>query len=512
MTSIEAVQPRDAGLASELLPGGRSTALRRTLAAVSRAPVTEWPLITIVAVMATFWTLEVTAAVAADTWLNLLGGRIILHHGLPHRDTLAVISHGYRWIDEQWLSNLIFYGVYRVGGLIAVAELTILLFVGATALAFAIARLRGASAASVAGCGWPLILIGATFARAEVFVQPLAILLIALLASESRRRTSRVWLAFPILILWANLHGSVVLGAALTSALGLIELINVGRSRRFEARSVVRGIVLALAAWPCLFASPYGLELKVYYRETLHNPAFGHFLTEWQTPSLLSVHGLATVYFIGLACFLLGRRRGALTAFELTTIAVTGLAAVDAARSVVWFAYACVLLLPATVPAPRAERTENDWSIRLAMAIAAAGTLMFIGYTLAAPPGGLAKEPNQRGLNRIAQVLRSDPQARVFASYDLGDWLLFRLPQLKGRLAYDGRWEILPPAQMDTLVAYLRQTGPGWERPSFGYRLVVLNAAKQGALVKTYKHRLGVRTLYLHGGIAVFDRGPAADG
>src|SRR6266571_5792002 len=39
--------------------------------------------------------------VTADSWLNVLGGREIVQHGLPHHDQLAIVSHGRPWVDQQ---------------------------------------------------------------------------------------------------------------------------------------------------------------------------------------------------------------------------------------------------------------------------------------------------------------------------------------------------------------------------------------------------------------------------
>ena len=52
-----------------------------------------------------------------DSWLTLVAGREIVEHGLPHRETLTVIPAGREWIDQQWLAQLVFYGLVRASGL-----------------------------------------------------------------------------------------------------------------------------------------------------------------------------------------------------------------------------------------------------------------------------------------------------------------------------------------------------------------------------------------------------------
>src|SRR5204862_7898493 len=50
--------------------------------------------------------------VAADTWMTLLYGREVAHHGLPHHDTLTIWAHSRTWVDQQWLGQLAYYGLY----------------------------------------------------------------------------------------------------------------------------------------------------------------------------------------------------------------------------------------------------------------------------------------------------------------------------------------------------------------------------------------------------------------
>src|SRR3954453_6559124 len=48
---------------------------------------------------------------STDAWLALLGGRVIMRTGLPHHETLTVLSQGREWIDQQWLGPLGFPGL-----------------------------------------------------------------------------------------------------------------------------------------------------------------------------------------------------------------------------------------------------------------------------------------------------------------------------------------------------------------------------------------------------------------
>src|SRR5215204_6850086 len=51
-----------------------------------------------------------------DSWSTLVSGREIANHGLPHRETLTVMAQGVSWIDQQWLSQIVFYELFQAGG------------------------------------------------------------------------------------------------------------------------------------------------------------------------------------------------------------------------------------------------------------------------------------------------------------------------------------------------------------------------------------------------------------
>ena len=165
----------------------------------------------------------VRSTVASDSWYSLLGGRIVADSGLPHTDTLTVMTLGLNWVDQQWLAHLGLYGLWSAGGWRLLGVVGVLLYLAAFTVTAAAARRRGASDRSVAiiiAFGYVTGLAN-TVIRAQIWTYLVFAVLLALLLADVRRPSRRVFLVFPLLILWANLHGSVVVGAALVSLSGL---------------------------------------------------------------------------------------------------------------------------------------------------------------------------------------------------------------------------------------------------------------------------------------------------
>ena len=127
-------------------------------------------------------------SVTPDTWLAIVGGREIIGHGLPHHDHLTVIASGRRWIDQQWLAHVVFYGLYKVGGLKLITFANAVSGLAAATAAAAFARRRGATARAV---GWtsavalvPFLAFAVT-PRAQSLVYPLFVAGCWLLVSDA---------------------------------------------------------------------------------------------------------------------------------------------------------------------------------------------------------------------------------------------------------------------------------------------------------------------------------------
>jgi hypothetical protein len=447
---------------------------------------------------------------AADSWLNLLGGREIVAHGVPHQDTLAVWSHGHAWIDQQWLANLFYYGAYAVGGVTAAARANVLVFLLAVAGVLWFARSRGAGPVSVAVCSIPMLIVGVEFIRAQVLAELLFVPLLALLASESRAATRRVFFAFPLLVLWANVHGSVVFAAALVAVLGGVEAVAVLRSAKPRFRRLSRPLLLAAVPWPCILVSPYGTSVLSYFASTLRNPEFPRYLTEWASPTLASLWGMILFVSAALAIALIARRPRALTSFEIAALALALVGAISAVRSIPWFAIAVAMLIPQLLGRELSSAQTNPSltrSQRAMVAAAAATAVVLVGIAAVRPGQPVSTDWSPGAVAAVENALRADPGARVIAGYDLADWLLFETPALRGRIAFDGRWEILSRPQFLAAMRYFGQVTPEWQVPSDGYRLVVLNPATAGGLVRWYGKQPGVKVLYRSPRAVLFDRG-----
>jgi hypothetical protein len=180
-----------------------------------------------------FGLLAMTAhnAVDPDLWWHLRTGQWIVETGhVPHSDPFSFTRAGYPWVAQEWLSEVVFYELWKHGGAAALIVFSAII----TTAGFMLLYLRcpggrpWAAAATVLGAlafasgpSWS--------ARPQMFTFTLASLLLWLLERGTERGTEKArprllfWIP-PLFLLWLNLHAGFALGPALllAYAVGLI--------------------------------------------------------------------------------------------------------------------------------------------------------------------------------------------------------------------------------------------------------------------------------------------------
>ena len=143
------------------------------------------------------------------------------------------------------------------------------------------------------------------------------------------------------------------------------------------------------------------------------------------------------------------RCRSRLTFYELAVLAVTFVGAVQAVRGVIWFALAAAAILPVALDGvltkadvARRGSTGSSRSRRWP------GLPSRRSRSSSAPRRGTSPSGPSRGRGRPRGDAR--PERPLWATDGTADWLLWRIPDLRGRIAYDVRFELYDAARRST--------------------------------------------------------------
>ncbi len=194
-----------------------------------------------------------------DFGWHLTTGKYILSHGIPAHDLFSYTAPSYRWIEHAWGNDVIVAGLYNLGGYNAAA----IVFAGLWSLAVLIAGWKKPL--------WVMLIASiALLPYAGVRSIVWSALGLAVLLRLLSARAKKAQLAIPLVILlWANLHGSFIIGLAV-----ILYYVLRRRDRRL-------GIILLIAVL-ATFVNPYGPRLYVEVWRTLTDRALRWQIREWR--------------------------------------------------------------------------------------------------------------------------------------------------------------------------------------------------------------------------------------
>ena len=217
-----------------------------------------------------------------DSYSHIAVGRWILAHGgVPSSDPFSFSMHGAPWITFEWLSEVIYAAMYALSGWAGVTALA------AAAVALAAGLLTRSLLRELSPTPALLMVVAAVtllaphiLARPHVLMLPIMVAWAAALVRCMDRQAPPPYWVLPLLIVWANLHGSVVLALGLIGPAVLEALLDAKRS---EWPTVLKRWLpfTALAVAACCL-TPYGADPLLMPLTTLGAGDALGWIAEWR--------------------------------------------------------------------------------------------------------------------------------------------------------------------------------------------------------------------------------------
>jgi hypothetical protein len=410
-----------------------------------------------------------------DSWWHLAAGNWMLdHRAVLKSDVFSFTMPGRPWDAQEWLSEVLMTLAYRAAGWNGLH----LLFgaaMGCTA-AIVASHVRARTAAMAA---LPLSVLGLSCVLASLLARPhlLALPLLALwtaglLTAREEKRAPSLWL-LPVMLLWANLHGSFAFGLALVGFFGLEAVL--------EERSAWKGWALFLLASVLAAAlTPQLVHGLIFPFQLLVMGSIRN-IGEWAPADLsrLAPFPIALVCLTGV--LLTGKLKlpfwRSLLLFGLCYLALTHM------RHQMLFGVIAPMLI---APGLRFQPDVKPLPAWLMPAGACLLAAMIVARLMLPTVRGDDKVTPMTALAQVPAALRSEP---VLNQYDFGGYLIFAgvKPFVDGRTDMYGdafladydvmtspdrkaladglarwhiAWTLLPPGPM----ARAMDAMPGWHR------------------------------------------------
>jgi hypothetical protein len=352
-------------------------------------------------------------------WVVALGDRVRVSWSVPQGIPWATAAQ-IDWPNPVVVAQVIL-SVANAAGWWALPVLHLALVAATLGVVVGEARRMGGSDRRIS-LAVSLVVIGAASALVVVRFPSLSLLpfvaLVALLRRQDDDPGRGIWWVPPLMVLWGNLHGAVLVGLAV---LGVY--VVAARGPRLRDR-----VLVGLASLSCLVLTSAGLRTPLYYVSALSNEAAARGTDLWARPDLTEPLDVALVI---AAVTLLALAARSLRLWEWLVAAGLVVASVSAARHGVWLLLflAPVAALPRGARRPRSADPGRQGSPADARAL---GLVALVALLLVA--GQLAlrsaevRPPGESLVAVVADaaqgspVLAREPDAETFAQAGIRLW------------------------------------------------------------------------------------------
>lgn len=458
-----------------------------------------------------------------DFWHHLVRGRTMVTAGRilsPDLSTFTVPVRDFQ--DANWLTQILYYHLYKLGGLSLIQLVNALTLAGMMVWLVCLCRRVSRS--------WGIAAILGVFCFAGLWQsftirpQTFSFLLFVALYDVLERSAARRWLLLvppALLALWVNVHGAFPIG------LGLVGLYWVAavwehwpeQTWRFWRHPISRDLALCLAASSlAIFLNPFGWGIFHFVGTTVSS-ATARGIDEWVPPSLGNVIGKVWVVSIMLvlAAFGLGRPRP--TVREVLLVVGFLPLACGSVRMVPWWLLVITPMLAVRLAdwVTRRQRPAEPEAPSVGPALCFGLILLMVilsipglnRYNPLLGPARMAAGHTQTDLEAITRYLNARGQTgRIFSRFEWGEYLTWALKP--GFPVFMDGWIDRFPDPVWTEYASVTTGRAGWEavldRYGVEYLLVDLNYHGETGLLDQVERSAAWEVVYQAGDARLYIR------
>ena len=231
-----------------------------------------------------------------DLGYHLRAGDWTWTHGRPlDHDIFTHTVGGTDWLNQNWLAQLVLYGVGRIAGIEGLAAVNAFLFAAGFVILLKVTVRRSGEVRSAALACLVTVLpsLFNTAVRPQSFSWLFMAIVILLLEDTEANPRRLLWLV-PLTALWANIHGAFAVGLAFV----VIEAITSTLVREGRRRPRWMWTIAGLSFFAALL-NPWGWRVYTYVVGIGSNPTIRSFIDEWQPPTVTTIAGV--LFFLSVS-------------------------------------------------------------------------------------------------------------------------------------------------------------------------------------------------------------------
>ena len=220
-----------------------------------------------------------------DTLMHLASGSWMLeHHQVPATDPFSHNAAGLRWIAHEWLAQILMALSYDWGGFYGLRILVASLFSASIIcqLIFLLNRVPAIYAIFFSALCFASLL-GHHLARPHLFTWPVLIIWLSVLLNAVEKKQWRApYILAPLMILWANLHGSFILGLMTIPFFALEAFVYATKGSKIKTLQSWAFFLMLSTAFSLV--TPFGLD-GIGFGVNMVSAQFTSMIQEWAPAS-----------------------------------------------------------------------------------------------------------------------------------------------------------------------------------------------------------------------------------
>jgi hypothetical protein len=370
-------------------------------------------------------------------WLLAVGRRIAETHAYIYRDPFTFTVPGTPWSPLSYLSGIVFYALFKMGGMTAIAVLRVVLVGLLTWIMFRTLKRIGVAWAIAA----PLVLVALICShsrltdRGQIFEYVFIVWLMGfLLTSHERRGISFFVVPLVVQLAWVQLHSSFLLGPVLAAIFFLSEWIapKLHVTRALSRHDWKRAALLvALMALVCVI-NPNPKAFLVQPFDPSQRDLLTRYTLEWKSPfdpamASANFHPFYEM-LLGAAAVAVLLRIASLPLAPVALMLATALLSLQSHRFRVEFALVSVPMIALLLrDAPLVAAARRIWPSRAVWSVI--GIAMALSLMVAQRSRVLESQdiPELYPKGALTFVAKEDVAKRPFSTIGFGSYALWEL-------------------------------------------------------------------------------------
>jgi hypothetical protein len=371
------------------------------------------------------------------SWHLATGQWILEHRAIPHTDPFSFTWAGKPWVPIEWGAEVAMALAWRAAGYSGLAALATAALMTLHGLVFFnAARFVRPWMGAVIVVAMDVVLIPMMLVRPHLFAWVLIALWTWLMLRAREQARAPPLAAALLMVVWANVHGSFVMGLAIAGAFGLEALL----ASEDRARALREWLIFGIACLAAVFVNANGIA-GVLHPLKIANLAMLPLIDEWKPSNPAVTPFFFAMLAAALVLVLLKRPK----LHPVRWLLLAGLLVL----ALLQVRHQAVLAIVAAIVLPTGFTKSTTIEHRTAALLAAAAGALFVAIRGAMPVALPYTEPNPwKLIAHVPPPLRSEP---VLNGYAMGGPLI-----LSGIRPYvDGRGDMYGD---ELVVGYKRIT------------------------------------------------------